>query len=59
METNKFFYWFRVAVKALIPLSFFIIPITEGKAFWVAGLMTVFTLFYYLLVSAGIGAKRK
>jgi hypothetical protein len=58
METNKFFYWFRVAVKALIPLSFFIIAIAEGKAFWIAGVMTIVTLFYYLILFNGIGAKK-
>lgn len=59
METNKFFYWLRVGLKWLILLSFFIIAAAEGKAFWLAGVMTIFTIVYYVLLWRGIGEKRK
>lgn len=49
---------FRIVVKALIPVSFFIIANAEGKAIWLAGVMTLFTLAYYILQYEKIGEKK-
>jgi hypothetical protein len=64
----KFFYWFRIAVKVLIPLMFLVIA-SIGKptdqilkldtANGIAGLMTVAVLFYYILVWQKVGEKKE
>lgn len=64
METNKFFYWFRVAVKVLIPLMFLVVAnitkmVNYDIANAIAGIMVIAVLFYYILLWQGIGIKRK
>jgi hypothetical protein len=47
----KFFYWFRVVFKILIPVVFFLIANSENKvvANALAGFMTIVVLFYIYL----------
>jgi hypothetical protein len=45
---------FRIAYKVMIPITFLIIAISEGKAYWLAGIMLVFTLFYYGIQKFGM-----
>lgn len=45
-------------MKWLILVSFFIIASSEGKAYWLAGIMVILTLFYYILQWQKIGEKK-
>jgi len=56
----KFFYWFRVIVKILIPVMFFLIAVSSNldMALGLAGLMTIAVLFYYILVWQKIGEDK-
>ncbi len=56
----KFFYWFRVVVKILIPVVFFLIANSENKvvANALAGFMTIVVLFYYLLIWKKVGENK-
>lgn len=49
---------FRLVVKILIPVSFFIIAAAEGKAFQLAGVMTILTIAYYVLQYEKIGENK-
>ena len=52
-------YWlFRVVMKWLILVSFFIIASAEGRAYWLAGVMVILTLAYYILQWEQIGEKK-
>ena len=60
----KFFYWFRIVVKVLIPLMFFVIAsitkiVNYEVANGIAGLMVVAVLFYYILVWQKVGEKNE
>lgn len=59
----KFFYWFRVVVKILIPVMFFVIAnitkmVNIEVANAIAGVMVIAVLFYYILVWQKIGEKK-
>lgn len=54
---KNFAYFFRLATKILIPVSFFVIATWPGS-YWLAGVMTILTLFYYLLVWQKIGVSK-
>ena len=59
----KFFYWFRVIVKILIPVMFFVIAnitnvVNQDVANAIAGVMTMAVLFYYILVWQKIGEEK-
>ena len=56
MEAQKFGYWFRLMVKILIPVAFFVIAAIPGS-YWLAGIMTILVLFAYLLEWKKIGDK--
>jgi hypothetical protein len=53
---ENFAYWFRVVVKWITPVSFFIIASWPGS-YWLAGVMLIVTLFYYTLQWKNIGDK--
>jgi hypothetical protein len=60
----KFFYWFRIVVKVLIPLMFLVIAnitrvINYEVANGIAGTMVVAVLFYYLLIWQKVGEKKE
>ena len=60
----KFFYWFRIVVKVLIPLMFLVIAnitrvINYEVANGIAGIMVVAVLFYYLLIWQKVGEKKE
>jgi hypothetical protein len=60
----KFFYWFRIVVKVLIPLMFFVIAnITKVANYdWanaLAGFMTIAVLFYYILIWQKVGENKE
>lgn len=59
MKANKFGWWFRLIVKILIPVMFFLIAISEGKAYGLAGAMTIVVLFYYILIWQKIGENKE
>jgi Ca2+/H+ antiporter len=46
---------FRVIIKWLIPISFFVIASAEGKAYWLGGVMTLLVLALYFLKWQKIG----
>lgn len=48
MKAQKFIYWFRLIVKILVPVAFFVIAAIPGS-YWLAGVMTILVLFVYLL----------
>jgi len=59
----KFFYWFRLVVKILIPVSFFVIAnltkvVNQDAANGFAGIMFIAVLFYYILVWQKIGEDK-
>jgi len=58
MKAEKFAYWFRLIVKILIPVSFFVIAAWPGS-YWLAGVMLIVTLFYYLLIYNHLGDSLK
>lgn len=60
----KFFYWFRIIMKVLIPLMFFVIAnITKIMNYEVAnaiaGVMVIAVLFYYILIWQKIGENKE
>ena len=61
MKANKFGWWFRLIVKILIPVMFFLIANTESKdvANGLAGFMTIIVLFYYVLIWQEIGENKE
>jgi hypothetical protein len=56
MKAQKFGYWFRLLVKILIPVAFFVIAAMPGS-YWLAGVMTIAVMFAYLLEWNKIGDK--
>ena len=60
MKANKFGWWYRLIVKILIPVMFFLIANTENKdvANALAGVMTIAVMFYYVLIWQKIGDKK-
>ena len=58
MKANKFGWWFRLITTILIPVSFFVIASAEGAAYWLAGVMTIIVLFYYVLIWQKIGDEK-
>ena len=55
---KNFAYWFRIVAKILIPVSFFAIASWPGS-YWLAGVMLIVTVFYYVLVWQKIGEKKE
>jgi energy-coupling factor transporter transmembrane protein EcfT len=54
MNVQNFGHWFRLIVKILIPVAFFAIA-AWPRSFWLAGVMTIFVLFSYILELQKIG----
>lgn len=59
----KFIYWFKIAVKVLIPLMFFVIAnITKianyDVANAIAGVMVILVLAYYVIIWQKIGEDK-
>ena len=48
---------FRVVVKTLIPASFWVVA-TWPNQYWLAGVMTILTLAYYVLQFEGMGNEK-
>jgi hypothetical protein len=48
MKAQKFAHWFRLIVKILIPVTFFVMAVIP-KSYWLGGVMTIAVLFAYLL----------
>jgi len=60
---KNFYYYFRVAVKVLIPVSFFVIAnITKITNYVIAnaiaGVMFILVVMYYILIRNKIGDKK-
>jgi len=60
---KNFYYYFRVAVKVLIPVSFFVIAnITKITNYVIAnaiaGVMFILIVMYYILIRNKIGDKK-
>ena len=63
MKANKFGWWFRLIVKILIPVMFFVIAnITRSvniqTANAIAGAMVIIVVFYYVLVWQKVGETK-
>lgn len=57
MKAEKFAWWYRLVVKILIPVSFFVIA-SWPKSYWLAGVMTVLTVLLYVLQADKVGEKK-
>lgn len=54
---NNVGYWMRLIIKVLIPVSFFFVVLFD--ALWFAGVMSIVTLWYYILVWKKIGEVKE
>lgn len=54
---KNFAYWFRLVVKIFIPISFFIVAAFGG--IWLAGIMAIVTLCYYVLLWQKVGETKE
>jgi hypothetical protein len=61
MKANKFGWWYRLIVKILIPVMFFMIANTGNKdvANALAGVMVIAVVFYYILIWQKVGDKKE
>lgn len=51
-------YWiFRIIIKILIPVTFWVVATFPGT-YWIAGVMTILTLAYYVLQGVNIGEEK-
>jgi hypothetical protein len=57
INMKNFAYWFRLVTKILIPVSFFIVA--AFGSIWLAGVMTIVTLFYYVLLWQKVGETKE
>jgi len=54
-KTDKSAYYFRLAIMILIPVAFFLIEISEGKLYWLGGVMVICVIAAYVLKATGVG----
>ena len=64
MKANNFGWWFRLIVKILIPVMFFVIAnitriVNYDVANGLAGMMVIAVLFYYILVWQKVGENKE
>ena len=63
MKTENFAYWFRLVIKILIPVMFFVIAnitkfVNQDIANTIAGVMALAVLYYYILEWQKIGEDK-
>ncbi len=59
MKGEKFFRILIIVIKVLIPVTYFTITATEGKTYWMGGVMFVLVLGWYGLEAFGFIKKSK
>lgn len=54
-KADKFAFIVRRVVPILVPIAFLFIALSEGKLYWIAGIMVILVIFAYALQKFNIG----